>query len=79
MNSSSQLVRGGALAELQREAELLMGLEPLVGLGAHCRQPVLACQLVVAGAVKRRQPLLEAAHHGILHRVGEAAAGARSR
>ncbi|MND63879.1 hypothetical protein D3C80_551980 [compost metagenome] len=67
---------GRALAVFQREAELLVGLEPLVGLGAHRRQPVLLGQLVVAGAPKCRQALLEAAHHGILHGMGEAAAGA---
>ena len=49
---------GCALAELQREAELLVGLEPLVGLGAHRGQPVLLGQQVVAGAAKRRQPPL---------------------
>ncbi len=67
---------GGALAELQREAELLVGLEPLVGLGAHRGQPVFLGQQVVAGAAKRRQPLLEATHHGVLYREGEAATGA---
>ena len=70
---------GGALAEFQREAELLVGLEPLVGLGAHRRQPVFLGQLVVAGAAKRRQPLLETTHHGILHRDGRSGGGCRSR
>ncbi len=67
---------GGALAVLQREAELLVSLEPLVGLGTDGRQLVLLGQHVVAGTAKRRQPLLEATHHCILYRVGEAAAGA---
>ena len=47
-----------------------------MGLGAHRGQPVLLGQQVVAGAAKRRQPLLEATHHGVLYREGEAATGA---
>ncbi len=67
---------GSALAVLQREAELLVRLEPLMGLGADRGQLVLLGQHVVAGAAKRRQPLLEATHYRILYRVREAAAGA---